>query len=578
MAKKKFGVDQDLQGNKIINGGFEVFATLPTTYKGGQITYANKVYTWNGTKYTNNENYFAETGASDTAGRWTVNIPGITELYDGLQIKIVLKTSYDSTYNTLNINGLGQALVWWRVGSRLTSHFSVNSVLNLTYYSGAGTYSTFTGGWVIDYAYYSDTVTTNNVSQFRPLAGELINAYKIGMLGLDDKFYPFTKENSTGTTKTVQTVAFKLNSPIFWFYSGGQIALDSRMTSLCTMLYEGILLYTLNQTFPAYTDLYLVGIANVDNNTFVLDNSSLTSWCTNTLPTIDNGKAYMYLGKTYSSGSSMHLFEWHPVYYFKDGALRILNTSYISGDSHTHSGYSPSNHNHDYNLLANLPVIYNANHDGVSTDDFDTLYNYQNDIWLCSHSMCNAPLDNEGGNNASYNTAFDNCVVQQFGDKDAATKIQVLYITTGDVANLSMGSIFYRMQGDKWKRIATYSDIADLQAQIGNLTTTVNNKQDKLSILTDINIPSNGSVPINPSANKVQYINLSGQTTIHTINLNSLNSLDEYTMVIINPNNASRLVININSSYKFVGVQPSWSFNSWVICIWRGMIFANILN
>lgn len=236
-----------------------------------------------------------------------------------------------------------------------------------------------------------------------------------------------------------------------------------------------------------------------------------------------------------------------------------------------------------FNMIKNwieggLPAVYNAHHEGVPTDDFDALFSYENNVWFCAHSMRNAPLNDEGDNNAYYNTAFDNCVIQQFGNKDAGTKIQVLYITTGDVANLSMGYIFYRMQGDKWKRIATYSDIADLQTQINSLITTVNNKQDKLSILTDINIPSNGSVTINPSANNVQYINLSVQTTIHTINLNYLNSLEEYTMVIINPNNAGRIVININSSYKFVRVLPSWSFNSWVICIWRGMIFANTLN
>ena len=523
-------------------------------------------------------NIFAETSSTDTAGRWTASIPGITEIYDGLQIKVIIKTSYNSTYNTLDINGLGQKLVWYRVGSRLTSHLATNSVLNLTYYSGAGTYSTFTGGWVIDSTYYTDTVTENAISQFRPLAGEVSNAYKLGMLGLDDKFYPFTRESGTGTTKTVQNTAFKLNSPILYDTGSSATAAGSRMSTLKTMSYMSTLLYSLNQTFAAYTDLYLVGVANVDNNTFVLDNSSSTSWCTDTLPTIDDGKAYMYLGKTYSSGAYMHLFEWHPVYYFKDGALRVLNTSYISGDSHTHSGYSPSNHNHDYNLLANLPVIYNANHDEVPINDFDVLYNYQNDIWLCSHTMVNAPLNDGGNDNPSYNTAFDNCVVQQFGLKDTNTKVQVLYITTGDVTNLSMGGIFYRIQGDKWKRIATYSDIADLQAQIGNLTTSLNNKQDKLSILTDINIPSNGSATINPSANKVQYINLSGQTTTHTINLNYLNSLDEYTMIITNPNNAGGLVININSSYKFVGVQPSWSYNSWIICIWRGMIFANILS
>lgn len=230
-----------------------------------------------------------------------------------------------------------------------------------------------------------------------------------------------------------------------------------------------------------------------------------------------------------------------------------------------------------FNMIKNwieggLPVIYNAHHEGVPTDDFDSLYSYQNDVWLCSRSMCNAPLDDGGNNNASYNTSFDNCVVQQFGLKDTNTKIQVLYITTGDVANLSMGGVFYRIQGDKWKRIATYSDIADLQSQIDS-------KQDKISILTDINIVSNGSANITPGDNQIQYINLSGATTIHTINLNYYrNSIEEYTMIIVNPNKAGRIILNTHVSYKFVGVQPSWSYNSWVICIWRGMIFANVLN
>lgn len=237
-----------------------------------------------------------------------------------------------------------------------------------------------------------------------------------------------------------------------------------------------------------------------------------------------------------------------------------------------------------FNMIKNwieggLPAVYNAHHEGVPTDDFDALFSYENNVWFCAHSMCNAPLDDEGNNNASYNSAFENCVIQQFGNKDTATKIQVLYITTGDVANLSMGGVFYRIQGDKWKRIATYSDIADLQSQIDSLVSTVNSKQDKISILTDINIVSNGSANITPGDNQIQYINLSGATTIHTINLNYYrNSIEEYTMIIVNPNKAGRIILNTHVSYKFVGVQPSWSFNSWVICIWRGMIFANILN
>lgn len=49
----------DLKGNHIKNGGFEVFTTIPTTYKGEQITYDNKVWTWDGvnSKYICNESW-----------------------------------------------------------------------------------------------------------------------------------------------------------------------------------------------------------------------------------------------------------------------------------------------------------------------------------------------------------------------------------------------------------------------------------------------------------------------------------------------------------------------------------------
>ena len=55
MAKKKFGVDQDLQGNKIINGGFEVVTSLPTAnnFVGRQVTYQGRIYIWDGSAWKN---------------------------------------------------------------------------------------------------------------------------------------------------------------------------------------------------------------------------------------------------------------------------------------------------------------------------------------------------------------------------------------------------------------------------------------------------------------------------------------------------------------------------------------------
>jgi hypothetical protein len=46
--------DLNMTGNNFINAGFATFSVLPTTFQGTQITYANRVYTWNGTKYISN--------------------------------------------------------------------------------------------------------------------------------------------------------------------------------------------------------------------------------------------------------------------------------------------------------------------------------------------------------------------------------------------------------------------------------------------------------------------------------------------------------------------------------------------
>lgn len=249
-------------------------------------------------------------------------------------------------------------------------------------------------------------------------------------------------------------------------------------------------------------------------------------------------------------------------------------------DGYHASAFAQSNHTHDYNLLANLPDIYNANHVGVPTDDFNTLYDYQNDVWLCSHSMCNAPLDNEGNNNASYNTAFDNCVIQQFGLKDKNTKVQVLYITTGDVTNISMGYIFYRMQGDKWKRIATHSDIANLQSLINSLVSTVNSKQDKMSETT---VTPSGTSYANrytftPTANRTLNINCPTTQNLY-VHIYFFNSLEE-AVIIVNNNGATGTIdVTFDADYKVAGMLPFFTAGSkWIISIFKGILFFNQIN
>lgn len=125
----------------------------------------------------------AKTSASDTNGRWTATIPDITELYDGLTIRIQLMKSYDSVqwgsgwFNTLKINNLDEKLVWYRYNLRTTSHIPQYAVIELTYLTNAGSYNVPTnfapltgtnkGSWTASKAYVVDDYVTYNNATYR---------------------------------------------------------------------------------------------------------------------------------------------------------------------------------------------------------------------------------------------------------------------------------------------------------------------------------------------------------------------------------------------------------------------------
>lgn len=118
--------------------------------------------------------FAGETSTNDAAGNWTATIDGITKLYDGLTIALRLNSTYNSTYNSLNVNNLGAKIVWYRKNSRLTSHVPNGAEILLTYRTNAGSYTTpssgsrtdipkgttCTDGWILTTTYDSNTVSS----------------------------------------------------------------------------------------------------------------------------------------------------------------------------------------------------------------------------------------------------------------------------------------------------------------------------------------------------------------------------------------------------------------------------------
>lgn len=148
---------------------------------------------WSNIAGWNGMNDCYPTSTSDTAGRWSITIPGIPALYDGLTIKIYLTTSYNSSFNSLNVNNLGEKAVRYRAGSFATSHFPQYSIVELTYKTNMSALS-ISNAWC-------DPV---NVANYRG-AWAASTAYAIGDSVLQsDKYYickkAHTSDSSWATT------------------------------------------------------------------------------------------------------------------------------------------------------------------------------------------------------------------------------------------------------------------------------------------------------------------------------------------------------------------------------------------
>lgn len=104
----------------------------------------NKVWKTDGNgnpSWGNDPTLSYNTDADDTNGRWNVTIPGITQIYEGLTIRVYLTKSYNSTFNTINVNGLGEKLVYYRKDGILTSHVPQYACITLTYHTGLNNYN-----------------------------------------------------------------------------------------------------------------------------------------------------------------------------------------------------------------------------------------------------------------------------------------------------------------------------------------------------------------------------------------------------------------------------------------------------
>lgn len=262
-------------------------------------------------------------GTSTTAAATVqkeVSIPSITELKTG-QVIVVQPTITSTVANsTIKLNNFDPYPMRYNNADITTSTDSVVWSANyVSQFVFDGTYWQFAGHGLDSNTTYTLNYSVDAGAYKSGTGSYAISRYSLCMQKPDMTWEKVTATNanySTGTSKNVNTNGFILGN--IRYYSTTTNIANGANTATNTMYEKAATLdlrYSTNcGDTPSWTVgdyIYFVGTMGADG-LFYLDT---TTWWTNTLPSTNDGKLYIQLGK-YLSGSSISLYENHPVYYY----------------------------------------------------------------------------------------------------------------------------------------------------------------------------------------------------------------------------------------------------------------------
>lgn len=259
-----------------------------------------------------------------TTGAWTGVAP-FDSLVDGQKILYFLPFagSGDATLNLTLPDGstTGAKNVYYTSTTRMTTHYSSGYFIPLTYHVNLtwGTSTTkYTGWWA-----FSDR--TSDVAHIIQVGNLKLKAGTNGIFGTtlvmrtgDGLYESIVTSKTTATTKTKNPSGFYLDE-IFFYKNSGSTITSGNTTEASALYKQGHNMdfrYSSNcgSTLVAYKPIYLVG--TITNGLFYLDDV----WWTQTLPTIQDGKVYIYIGEAYST-TQFCLSTNHHIFHFINGNI-----------------------------------------------------------------------------------------------------------------------------------------------------------------------------------------------------------------------------------------------------------------
>lgn len=292
---------------------------------GGSATFANGIH-------------YGRVDNTSTSTVYTATIPGITEYYDGLTIILYNGKVTSASGYTININGLGAYGTYSNMAvgnentptapTRDTTIFNINYAMIFIFCSDIGGQGVT--GWICYRGYDANTNTigyqlrTN--SSTMPAADKFYR-YRILFTSADGKKWV----PSTTSTSTNATAARAVNQrPIDPFgeivYYGTTTAIEANANVTAAQLWQQYTMtlgYAFNRTgaalvLPYPSPIYIKCAPQSDGSAIIdADNPYVF-----TLPSTEDGKIYIYLGRTYSA-TAIEMTMKHPVYWYKNGAVRL---------------------------------------------------------------------------------------------------------------------------------------------------------------------------------------------------------------------------------------------------------------
>ena len=282
---------------------------------------------------------YGELDSTSTSTVMTATVPGITELKDGVTMLLYNGVVTSASGFTLNINGLGAKPSYSNMTlgnpitptnpTRDTTIFNINYAFLFVYSE-----TLVSGGCWIGYrGYDANTNTigyqlrTNNTTM--PTADKFYR-YRLLFTSADgEKWIPANTSTSTNATaaRTPNTRAIDPFGEIVWYGTSTAIEANANVTAAqLWQEYYGTYTaigYSFNntgaaQTMTANKPIYIKCTPQADGSAII----DPTTPYTQSLPTTDDGKIYIFLGRAYNA-TNFELLMNHPVYYHDGSGIKI---------------------------------------------------------------------------------------------------------------------------------------------------------------------------------------------------------------------------------------------------------------